>query len=61
MTDDKHSNLVTGVYVDGGGRKWFCVRREASMDCSSSGSCYTSAYFDTFKVWGWKLAKDQTY
>lgn len=58
---DEYPDLVTGVYIDAQGRKWFCVRRDASMDCSGSDSCYTSAYLDTFKHWGWKLTKDQTY
>jgi hypothetical protein len=58
---DEHPDLVTGVYIDAQSRKWFCVRRPSAMNCSSSDYCYTSAYLDTFKRWGWKLTKDQTY
>lgn len=56
-----YPDLVTGVYIDGQGRKWFCVRRDNSMDCSGSDSSYTSAFLSTFNGWGWKLTKDQTY
>ena len=59
--DDKHPELTTGVYIDAGGRKWFCIRRPESMSCSSSGSLYTAAYLHTFKAWGWKMAEVQSY
>lgn len=59
--DEKHPELVTGVYMDAQGRKWFCMRRPSAMNCSTSGGFFTSAYVDTFKMWGWKLTKDQTY
>lgn len=51
----------TGVYVDQHGRRWFCIRRDNGMTCSSSGGWFTAATFGTFARWGWKLAANQTY
>jgi len=60
-SEDKYPELITGVYIDTAGRRWFCIRRLDAMNCISKGSMYTSAYLSTFKSWGWKLAEDQTY
>jgi hypothetical protein len=61
MQTNEHPELTTGVYIDTQGRKWFCIRRDDDMSCSSSGSLHTLTYVKEFKAWGWKLTKDQTY
>jgi hypothetical protein len=57
----KAADFASGWYVDRHGRRWFCVPRtnshcrEKSMSCNSDdGGYFTSAFFSTFAIWGWK-------
>jgi hypothetical protein len=59
--DDEFLDLVTGVYIDGQGRKWFCLRFPWRMDCSCSGRLFISSSLEKFRKRAWKLTKDQAY
>lgn len=51
---EKLATPSSGRYRDKAGREWRCTVKEKSVSCYTD-TCWTSAYHDTFRQWGWTL------